>query len=146
VSALERAHDELVARLQRAERAEDWPECSILDPLADVADYVKRIGDHPESAHYRADKAGELVWWAVRVQHAAHEAYAPGDDATGEAIEHTTKALRAAGEAVNAALWLISRNGGRAAVSTDRRVGAAEALGHAVELAWARIDGEEDGR
>jgi hypothetical protein len=146
MSALGQAHDELVARVQQAERAGDGRERAILDPLADVADYVKRIGDHPQSAHYRADKSDALVWWAIRVQRAAHEAHAPGDDATGEAIEHTTKALRVAAEAVMKALWLISRNGGRAAVSTDRLAGAAEALGHAVELAWARIDGEEDGR
>lgn len=143
MSALSDAEAELVRRAQRAHRAGDWQERSVLEPLAHVADYVKRVGDHPDSAHYRADKAGPLVWWAIRVQRAAHEAYAPGDEATAEAIGRATKALSAAADAVNQALWLISRNGAGAAVSTDRLAGAAEALSHAVDLAWAEIDGEE---
>jgi hypothetical protein len=143
VSALADAYEDLCRRVQRADRAGDWRERSILEPLADVADYVKRIGDHRDSAHYRADKAGPLVWWAIRVQREAHEAYAPGDDATAEAIGRASRALSDAADAVNKALWLISRNGGQAAVPTDRLAGAAEALSQTVDAAWAEIEGED---
>lgn len=68
MSMLDGARRELAARRHAADETGDWRERSILGPLADVADHVCRIGDHPERGHYRADKAGALLAAAVRLQ------------------------------------------------------------------------------
>jgi hypothetical protein len=75
VSALEAAYDDLRRRAAAADRVGDWREWSILEPLTSVADYTKRVGDHPGSAHYRAGKAGDLVAAALRVEREAFLAY-----------------------------------------------------------------------
>ncbi len=75
-TSLADAHRELVERCQMADAVDDWRERTLLAPLVDVADYVKRVGDHPDSAHYRAEKAGRLMQSAIAVQCQALMAYA----------------------------------------------------------------------
>lgn len=81
-SALAAAHHDLLRRCHLAERAGDWQEGVILSALADVADYLKRIGDNPGSSHYRAEKAGALLTAAIRLHRDALLAYGgwPDDD------------------------------------------------------------------
>jgi hypothetical protein len=78
MSVLDEARRELASRSGLACEVGDSYEQSILAPLADVADYVCRIGDHPESSHYRADKAGPLLAAAVRLQRSTLVGYAGG--------------------------------------------------------------------
>lgn len=75
-TSLSDAHSELVERCRLADAIDDWRERTLLAPLIDVADYVKRIGDHPDSAHYRAEKAGALLQAAIRLHCQALMAYA----------------------------------------------------------------------
>lgn len=108
--ALEAAYMDLRQRSAAADRAGDWRERCVLEPLTDVADYVKRVGDHGDSAHYRADKASELTAAAVRLLRETFLAYAnwPDDaESAGGAVVQATRALDAALEAVNRALWCI---------------------------------------
>jgi len=114
VSALEQAHADLRARSAAADRAGDWREARLLEALGGVADYVKRIGDHPGSAHYRADKAGDLVIDAVHVLRLAFLAYAgwPQDTPQAAAIRGAVDALQTTCRAVERALWSNTRTGG----------------------------------
>jgi len=99
---------DLRARTATTDAAGDWQERAILSPLADVADHVKRIGDHLDSSHYRADKAGPLVDGALRVQNAALLAYAgwPDDEhPAARAIEDATHQLTAVNEVVRQVMW-----------------------------------------
>jgi hypothetical protein len=81
-SALAVAHEDLLRRCHAAERAGDWQEGVILSALVDVADYLKRIGDNPDSSHYRAEKAWGLLTAAIRLQRDTLLAYGgwPEDD------------------------------------------------------------------
>lgn len=108
MSPLEAAYMDLRARTAVADAAGDWQERQVLAPLADVADHVKRVGDHRDSSHYRADKAGVLVDAALRVQRETMLAYAgwPDDDhPVTRAIEDATKVLSSVVEAVRRAMW-----------------------------------------
>jgi len=99
---------DLRARTAAADAAGDWRERQVLSPLTDVADHVKRIGDHPDSVHYRADKAGPLVHGALRVQNEALLAYAgwpDEDNGATRVIEDATQALTEVAEAVRRAMW-----------------------------------------
>lgn len=136
MSALFVAYAELCRRAQQADEAGDVCERLILEPLASVADYVKRIGDHGGSAHYRADKAGDLVYSAVRVQREAVLVYAwseRGEDEAGDAeLAWAAKALAEVAAAVERALWATAR--GRATgLPVNDLVRAAQALTAAVE-------------
>lgn len=148
MSALEHAYDELRRRTQQADTAGDWQERCILEPLASVADHVKRIGDHRDSAHYRADKSGPLVTAALRVQREALAAYVAGqwgdDSPAADAIEATADALDDAAAAVLKALWLIAHAGPQS-LPTPGLAEAAGALSAAVDRAWDFIHGEGDG-
>ncbi|MGH9165467.1 MAG: hypothetical protein ACRDZW_08160, partial [Acidimicrobiales bacterium] len=88
---LDVARADLAQRTFDAEKLEQWQERSVLGNLADVADMVCRIGDHPHSAHYRADKAGRLVGAALDVQWECLNAYA-GESADGAIVEELDRA------------------------------------------------------
>jgi hypothetical protein len=67
VSTVARTHQELIERARAADRI-GAADARLWESLASVADYLRRIVDHGDSRHYRADKAGELVASALRVQ------------------------------------------------------------------------------
>lgn len=106
-SALAEAHNELLARCHAAERAGDWCEAATLSALVDVADYLKRIGDNPDSAHYRAEKAGALLDAAIRVQRTAMLSYGgwPEDDANEHAVVAASRLLERTADHVGQAMW-----------------------------------------
>ncbi len=111
VSALAVAHRHLVDRCSASDDVGDWRERAVLGPLADVADYVKRIGDHPELVHYRAEKAGALLHAAVRLQREALLAYAgwpEGGDEERRIIE-AADLLEAVARELQADMWLAAR-------------------------------------
>lgn len=110
-SPLAAAYEDLLVRCQICDDAEDWHERSILEHLADVADYVKRVGDHPDSSHYRAEKSGPLIDAAIRVQRQAMLAYAAWPDydhETHEAIHGATQVLLEAAVAVRMFQWVAA--------------------------------------
>ena len=107
---LDVARADLDQRLNAADRAGDWREYEILSPLASVADMVCRIGDHPDSAHYRASKAGPLVDAALRVHLACMQAYLGAD--AGPAVDELAKAHDIVGQVVGAVrtvMWAIAQ-------------------------------------
>lgn len=138
MSTLDAAYEELQARSRAADEAGDWAERSVLDGLVDVADYLRRVADHPHS-RYRADKAGPLLAAAVSLQREVFLAYAawPDEDSTsaGRLIVESTKVLAEACDAVRRVLWRAAEaelHGETVAVyqSTAREVtGAAAAFG-----------------
>lgn len=136
MSAMSAAYEDLRRRAQRADEADDWPDALILELLGSVADYVKRIGDHRDSAHYRADKSGDLVMSALRVQREAVFAYARSergdDDAADRELERAAKALAEVAGAVEGALWAVAQ-GWASGLPVDGLVRAAKALTAAVE-------------
>ncbi|MGH9209870.1 MAG: hypothetical protein ACRD2C_04220 [Acidimicrobiales bacterium] len=114
MSALEAAYMDLRQRSAAADRAGNWREARILEALCGVADYVKRVGDHPDSAHYRADKAGDLAQSAVWVLRQSFMAYAgwPVDTDQYRAIAAASDTLETVARAVEVALWRIAPGGG----------------------------------
>jgi hypothetical protein len=106
-SALAAAHDDLLRRCHAAERSGSWQEGTILSALVDVADHLKRIDDTPDSAHYRADKAGALLTAAIRLHRDALLAYGgwPEDDPNEDAVLTATKLLEDVTEHVRKAMW-----------------------------------------
>ncbi len=114
-TALADAHSELRERCRLADAVDDWRERTLLAPLVDVADYVKRIGDHPDSAHYRAEKAGGLLEAAIRLQCQALMAYAdwpddgPDDGPTCATIDKAFDVLGNVASAVEAVAWSTAR-------------------------------------
>jgi hypothetical protein len=108
VSTLEAAFKDLLERSAAADRAGDSQERSVLSPLAGVADHVMRVADHPDSSHYRADKSGELVRSALRVQEEVFWAHAgqPDDNSpAGQVIDDACRALNGVLDAVRVVLW-----------------------------------------
>jgi DNA modification methylase len=73
---LDAAREHLSRRLVSLDHSQTWRERAIISPLFDVADMVCRVGDHPDSLHYRADKSGDMVSAALRVRGVAFEQYA----------------------------------------------------------------------
>lgn len=110
-SALAAAHDDLLRRCHTAGRAGDWQEAVILSALADVADHVKRIGDNPDSAHYRAEKAGALLTVAIRLHRDALLAYGdwPEDDASEQAMDEASRLLDDAAKHAQQTMWKAMR-------------------------------------
>jgi hypothetical protein len=110
-SALAAPHDDLLRRCHTAERLGDWQEGAILNALVDVADYVKRIGDNPESSHYRAEKAGALLVAAIRLHRDALLSYGgwPEDDATERAVLTGSRLLEDVAEHVGQTMWQAIR-------------------------------------
>jgi hypothetical protein len=133
VSALRATYDELLVRRRAADDAGAWHEAAVLGDLADIADYVARIGDVADSAHYRADKAGPLLDAAIRLQEDVFLAVAawPAEDTPlARAVAEATMALDDAATAVRRALWDLMHSAHYAdepAVyrSTSRRLAAA---------------------
>lgn len=68
-SPMAAAHGELIARARAAGRTGD--EVVLWESLESAADYLRRIVDHGDSRHYRAEKSYELVASALRVQREA---------------------------------------------------------------------------
>jgi hypothetical protein len=110
-SALAAAHDDLVRRCHAAERAGDWPEGVVLSALVDIADYVKRIGDNPDSAHYRAEKAEALLTAAIRLHRDALLAYGgwPEDDPNEDAVHTASRLLDDVAQHVQQTMWQAMR-------------------------------------
>lgn len=111
VTILDAARRELGARCSDAGEAGDWAERSILGPLADVADHVCRIGDHRESSHYRADKAGALLAAALRLQRETVLGFAGWPEGTVEerTIVEAFDVLDEVRQAASAAAWMAAR-------------------------------------
>lgn len=109
---LDVARADLAQRTLDAETMEQWQERSVLSNLADVADMVCRIGDHPHSAHYRADKAGRLVGAALDVQWECLNAYAAetADDEIVAELERANDILQEVAAGVRAVMWAITRS------------------------------------
>jgi hypothetical protein len=112
MSVLDAARRELAARSCATGEAGDWAEQSVLAPLADVADHVCRIGDHDESAHYRADKAGSLLAAAVRVQCETLLGYAGWPEGSPEerAIVDAFDQLEEVRQAIGIVTWTAARH------------------------------------
>jgi len=110
-SALAAAHHDLLRRCHLAERAGDWQEGLILSALVDVADYLKRIGDNPESSHYRAEKAGALLTAAIRLHRDALLAYGgwPDDDDNERALLSSSRLLEDVAGRVRQSMWQAMR-------------------------------------
>lgn len=141
MTALDAAHTDLAARIAAADRAGDWQERSVLEPLATVADHLRRVADHPDSAHYRADKTGALVAGAIKAQEEAFWAYAgwPDDDTEpAHLIAAATKVLQQVTWAARVVLWQAAQaalDGTDPAVFTEQAA-ELQAAARAV-AAWA---------
>ena len=121
-SPLERARQDVARRALAAEDAEQWQERAVLGRLAVVADMACRIGDHPESAHYRAEKAGTLVEAALRVELECLNAYlGDGCDETAEELAQACRAVEILAEAVRAAMWSWAHADSAAVLDDDAR-------------------------
>lgn len=110
-SPLAAAHDDLLRRCHGAERAGDWQEAVILSALVAVADHVKRIGDNPDSAHYRAQKAGTLLTAAIRLHRDTLLAYGgwPECDASEQAMDSASRLLHDAARQAQQTMWQAMR-------------------------------------
>lgn len=112
-SPLDAAREHLLDRLYEADRADDYDTRRWLSPLHSVADMVCRIGDHDHSPHYQCDKAGDMVYDALRVRRETQRRYAgqTGDDdtRTDKVIDDLTDAAEDIESAVERALWSTSR-------------------------------------
>ena len=119
-SPLERARQDVARRALAAEGEEQWQERAVLGRLAVVADMVCRIGDHPESTHYRAEKAGALVEAALRVELECVNAYlGDGCDETAEDLAQACRAVEMVTEAVRSAMWSWAAVDSAAALDDD---------------------------
>ncbi|HET7487956.1 MAG TPA: hypothetical protein VFJ85_08510 [Acidimicrobiales bacterium] len=117
-STLDAARRDLARRAQEADRR--GQEASLLRCLESVADMVCRIGDHPDSAHYRASKAGSLLEAAIRLHGECVAAYA--DPAITPELERATEQLERVADVVGAAMW--SRVAAAQGVEHDSATGA----------------------
>jgi hypothetical protein len=106
---LDAAREHLSRRLVSLDHSQTWRERAIISPLFDVADMVCRVGDHPDSLHYRADKSGDMVSAALRVRGVAFEQYAGIDSWPEEHAAHLTSLhqLNELAEQLNRALELV---------------------------------------
>ncbi len=106
---LDLARADLARRASLADKAGDAKECALLEHLASIADMVCRIGDHPDSAHYRADKSGPLLRSAAHLQLECLRSYLGGadDDAQAE-LDEATDVLEKVQAAVRRAMWVIA--------------------------------------
>lgn len=110
MTTLEDARQDLAKRYQAADAAGDFAERDVLNPLADVADYVCRIGDHRDSAYYSADKAGALLHAAIRLQRETLTRYADDEGIrAAEQIEDGARRLDELAEVVIAMMWDLAR-------------------------------------
>ena len=106
---LEVARADLLRRTHEAADRGDWQEHAVLTHLATVADMVCRIADHPDSTHYRAEKAGPLLDAAVRVQGECLTAHLLGaDEHAAGRLERATEVLAQVADAVLPAMWAIA--------------------------------------
>lgn len=103
---LDLARSDLARRASLADEAGDANEWALLEHLASIADMVCRIGDHPESAHYRAEKSGPLLRSAAYLQLECLRAYlGDADDDAAAELEQATDALEKVHDAVTRAMW-----------------------------------------
>jgi hypothetical protein len=111
VTILDEARQDLAARVTAVGATGDWDEQSILAPLADVADHVCRVGDHRESAHYRADKAGALLSAAIRLQRETLLGFAgwPDEGWHLRTIVEAFDVLEQVRQAVGTVAWMAAR-------------------------------------
>lgn len=106
---LEVARADLLRRTHEADERGDWQERNVLAHLATVADMVCRIADHPDSTHYRAEKAGPLLDAAVRLQGECLNAHLLGaDEHAAGRLEQATEVLAQVADAVQPAMWAIA--------------------------------------
>jgi len=119
-TALELARADVAGRALVAEEDGDWAEQAVLGHLASVADMVCRIGDHPDSAHYRAEKAGPLLDAAIDLQWACLDAYVgEGDEEVGSDLRQANDALRRVATAVRDAMWALAATRHGAVLDAD---------------------------
>lgn len=117
---LEVARRELARRALAADERGDWQETAILFHLTTVADMMCRIGDHGDSAHYRADKVANLVDAALALEAECLNAYlGDGCDETAADLERASRVLRGVAEAVRGAMWSFARADSGAALDRD---------------------------
>lgn len=110
---LDVARADLARRAQEANARDEYQERAVLAHLADVADMVCRIGDHPDSAHYRASKAGPLLDAAINVQRECFKAYAgDADTVATEQMERAHDVLGQVADAVRSVMWSFAARGG----------------------------------
>jgi hypothetical protein len=76
-----------------------------------MSDHVKRIGDSPESAHYRAEKAGVLLTAAIRLHRNTMLAYGgwPEDEPNEHAVLTAARLLDDIVDVVQQELWQAMR-------------------------------------
>jgi hypothetical protein len=137
VRPLDLARQDLARRARLADEDGDAQECALLQHLASITDMVCRIGDHPESAHYRADKSGPLLRSAADLQLECLRAYLGGDDDAEAEVElkEATEALEKVHTAVRRVMWAIA-GARRGATFEDDDLGAVTTAARAF-TAWA---------
>lgn len=114
-SPLDAAREHLRQAAGAADNTEDWPRAALLSPLHDVADMVCRVGDHFDSSHYQADKAGSMVIAALRVRQAAfrrHDGFWAQPDEAPDPIGDLTAAVLEVERGLEATMWEITRGQG----------------------------------
>lgn len=125
-SPLDAAREHLRQAAGRADNTEDWPRAALLSPLHDVADMVCRVGDHFDSSHYQADKAGTMVIAALRVRQAAfrrRDGFWAQPDEAPDPIGDLTAAVLDVERGIEACLWEITRGANDGHVG-PREIGA----------------------
>lgn len=106
IRPLDLARGDLARRANLADEAGHAQEWAVLAHLASIADMVCRIGDHPDSAHYRAEKSGPLLRSAAYLQLECLRAYlGDADDDADAELERATDALEKVHAAVGRAMW-----------------------------------------
>lgn len=110
---LDAARRHLGERLNHSAAGSDRLETGILSALTGIADMTCRIGEHTDSPHYRADKAGPLLDEALRLQTRTLMAYAHVSGVDVDVKESTIHELQRLAEDITAALvafmWAAAR-------------------------------------
>lgn len=123
MSGLKQGHYEVEYRYHAAGEdrgdgmAVDWHEREILGPLVDVADSLRRVADG-NSPHYRAEKAGALLYAAIRTNEVtmiANAGWPEPETGTHDAIQEATVLLTDLTTQIRQIMW------GLAAPSPDDR-------------------------
>jgi hypothetical protein len=123
------AQQELERRYRQADADGDWRERWFLTELVDVADYTRRLALPTTSAHYRAEKSGDLAAAADRVQKVALVGFAgwpentdPEDSRTHpteQAIHDAFEILGNVRAAVRTGAWLAASGTGAELYESD---------------------------
>ena len=130
------AAEDHLASLAAAET--DWERAQFIGALATIADHTRRVMLDTASPHYRADKAGPIVYAALKVQRSTIFAYAGLPEVvSGPAsnLERTTSQLAEIAETFRSLMWdLARREGGSGWVWASTHAEARQALANAI--AW----------